>query len=83
LIQLWQEEDLGRKSSLLRVEDGSKIPVEIMTEVKQVCEQLTVNLPWHRGDLILVDNTRVMHGRREFTDQNREIYVRMCRSVKW
>jgi alpha-ketoglutarate-dependent taurine dioxygenase len=83
LIQLWQEEELGRKSSLIRVEDGSKIPAEIINEVRQVSDALTVNLPWHSGDLILVDNTRVMHGRRAFEDQNREIYVRMCRSVTW
>ena len=83
LIQLWQEEELGRKSSLIRIEDGSKIPAEIIAEVRQVSEALTINLPWHSGDLILVDNTRVMHGRRAFEDQRREIYVRMCRSVTW
>jgi alpha-ketoglutarate-dependent taurine dioxygenase len=83
LIQLWQEEELGRTSSLLRVEDGSKIPDEIIDEVKQVSDELIIALPWQTGDLILVDNTRVMHGRRSFTDQEREIYVRMCRSVNW
>jgi alpha-ketoglutarate-dependent taurine dioxygenase len=83
LIQLWQEEELGRMSSLIRIENGSKIPAEIINEVKQVSDALIVNLPWHSGDLILVDNTRVMHGRRAFDDQRREIYVRMCRSVTW
>ena len=31
----------------------------------------------------MIDNTRVMHGRRAFTDAGRQIYVRMCRSVTW
>jgi hypothetical protein len=29
----------------------------------------------------MIDNTRVQHGRRAFTDTDREIYLRMVRSV--
>jgi alpha-ketoglutarate-dependent taurine dioxygenase len=83
MIQLWQEDELGRKSSLVRLEDGSRIPDEVMDEVWEVSEKLTMNLPWRTGDFIMVDNTRMMHGRREFTGNEREIYVRMCRSVDW
>jgi len=83
LIQLWQEEDLGRQSSRVRLEDGSKIPADIMDEVKQVAEDLTIELPWQPGDFVMVDNIRMMHGRRPFTDHEREVYVRMCRSIDW
>lgn len=83
LIQLWQEEGLKRKSSLARLEDNSQIPEDVIDEVKEVSEALTVDLPWQPGDFVVVDNTRMMHGRREFTGEGREVYVRMCRSVDW
>jgi alpha-ketoglutarate-dependent taurine dioxygenase len=83
LIQLWQEEGLGRMNALVRLEDNSKIPADVLHEVREVSESLTVNLPWHSGDFVMVDNTRLMHGRREFDDPDREVYVRMCRSVDW
>jgi alpha-ketoglutarate-dependent taurine dioxygenase len=82
-IQVWQEEELGRTTTLCRLEDGSKIPSEVMEEIHEVAAPLTVSLPWQPGDFALVDNTRMMHGRRPFTDAERTIYVRMCRSMDW
>lgn len=81
LIQLWQEDELGRINALVRLEDGSKIPAEVIEEIKEVAEGLTVNLPWKKGDLVMLDNIRVMHGRQPFSDPEREVYTRMCRSV--
>ena len=82
-IQVWQEEALGRTAALCRFEDGSKIPPDVMEEIDDVAAGLTVNLPWQAGDFALVDNTRMMHGRRAFTDVERTIYARMCRSMDW
>lgn len=83
LIQLWQEDALGRTTSLARLEDGSRIPEDVLDEVKDVSERLTVDLAWEPGDFARVDNTRLMHGRRPFSDPEREIYVRMCRGMDW
>jgi hypothetical protein len=83
MIQLWQEQDLGRDSSQVWLEDDTRIPDDIMKEVWEVSESQTLNLPWQTGDFVMVDNTRLMHGRREFTGNEREVYVRMCRSVDW
>jgi alpha-ketoglutarate-dependent taurine dioxygenase len=83
LIQHWQEKSLGRRNALVRLEDDSQIPDEALDEVKVVSAKLTENLPWSSGDFVMVDNTRLMHGREEFADPNREVYVRMCRSVTW
>lgn len=82
-IQVWQEEELGRTTTLCRLEDGSKIPREVIAEIDAVAADLTVSLPWQAGDFALVDNTRMMHGRRAFTDAERTIYARMCRSMDW
>jgi alpha-ketoglutarate-dependent taurine dioxygenase len=83
LLVLWQEEALGMKRSLVRLADGSKIPDETIREIRQVSDSLTNDITWNPGDIAMIDNTRVMHGRRAFTDAGRQIYVRMCRSVDW
>ena len=75
--------EAGNQRRGLELEDGSRIPEDVIEEVKEVSEGLTVDLPWQPGDFVMVDNTRMMHGRREFTGEGREVYVRMCRSVDW
>jgi len=83
LLVLWQEEAVGSDRSILRMEDGSKIPPEILADVREVSDRLTREVKWGPGQITMVDNTRMLHGRRAFEDKNREIYVRMCRSVDW
>ena len=82
-IQIWQERGLGREYPRVRMADGSPLPEAIIAEIDEVSDSLTENLPWQQGDVAIIDNTRMMHGRRAFDDQAREIYVRMCRSVAW
>lgn len=83
LLVLWQEEKMGMKRSLVRMEDGSRIPAEILADVRATSEALTKEISWSPGDITMIDNTRVMHGRRAFKDSHRQIYVRMARSVDW
>jgi hypothetical protein len=82
-IQVWQEEELGRTTTICRLEDDSRIPRAVMREIDEVAESLTVDLPWQAGDFAMVDNTRMMHGRRPFSDPERTVYARMCRSLDW
>ncbi|MEO0421926.1 MAG: TauD/TfdA family dioxygenase [Pseudomonadota bacterium] len=83
LIQHWQEEGLGRKNALVRMEDGEPIPADVLAEVKEVGAALTREIPWASGDFAMIDNTRMMHGRTSFEDHERDVYARMCRSVAW
>jgi alpha-ketoglutarate-dependent taurine dioxygenase len=83
LLVLWQEEELGMKRSLVRLEDDSRIPDETIKDIRKVSDALTREISWRPGDITMIDNTRVMHGRRAFSDPQRQIYVRMCRSVDW
>src|SRR5258706_6178513 len=62
----------------VRLEDGSKLPAEVIQEIWKVEEQATLPIAWQPGDIVMVDNTRFMHGRRTFQDMTREIYVRMA-----
>ncbi|MEN9865129.1 MAG: Taurine catabolism dioxygenase TauD, partial [Pseudomonadota bacterium] len=54
--------------------DGSAIPDSIMAEVAEVSERMTENLEWQDGDMVLIDNTRLMHGRRAIIDPHRTIF---------
>lgn len=67
----------GSEESQVRWSDGEEIDRAKLLEVKAVSDGLTTAHPWQRGDLIMVDNTRVMHGRRAFQDDQRNIVVRL------
>jgi alpha-ketoglutarate-dependent taurine dioxygenase len=78
---LWQEQQFGRSTSLVRLEDGSKIPQHLVDEVVAAQQRLIIPMAWQRGDFAVLDNTRTMHGRRPFADPQREIFLRMVREV--
>ncbi len=83
LIVQWQEDDLDRKVSFVRMADGSRIPDEVLADVRRAADKVTYAVSWQPGDLVMIDNTRLLHGRNQFADPERTIYVRMCRSVDW
>lgn len=51
--------------------DGSPMPDSTMRKICELAEELTVNLPWQAGDVAMVDNFQVMHGRRSFVGRRR------------
>ena len=72
-----------RIRAMLRFEDDQPIAPELTAEIEAIAAPLTGEIHWSAGDLAMIDNTRMMHGRHAFNDPKREIYVRMCRSVPW
>ena len=82
-IVMWQEHDLKIKRSVVRMANGSPIPPDVVEDMGKVCEANTHDIPWRAGDLVMIDNTRMMHGRRAFTGTHRQISVRMARTVSW
>ncbi len=48
--------------------DGTALSPQLLAEVEEVTARLTENLDWQDGDAAVIDNTRVMHGRRAVTD---------------
>jgi alpha-ketoglutarate-dependent taurine dioxygenase len=55
-------------------EDGGAIPEATLQEIAEVTERFTENIDWCNGDVLLIDNTRVMHGRRAIFDSERRIF---------
>ncbi|MEV0257602.1 TauD/TfdA family dioxygenase [Streptomyces sp. NPDC050732] len=57
----------------IRFADGSPIPDAVIAEYSEVTEAVTEEIAWQDGDIVLIDNSRVMHGRRAITDPDRTI----------
>lgn len=49
------------------LDDGSIVPDEWVEAVRLAAEPLTVPIAWQEHDLLVLDNTRFMHGRTEVT----------------
>ena len=56
-------------------EDGSKLPDEVADELQKLYDKFVEEIPWQAGDLVMIDNSRFMHGRPEFKDNRRLIFT--------
>jgi alpha-ketoglutarate-dependent taurine dioxygenase len=62
---------------LVRWEDGARISPGILAEIERATSRNEVEVAWRRGDILLVDNRSVMHGRRGSAGAGRRILVKM------
>jgi len=69
----YAEEDLPRQTFF---GDGRPIPVSLLDEVREVYRQTLQVFPWQKGDVLIVDNMLISHGRKSFTGP-RKVYVAM------
>jgi len=51
--------------------DGTPIPAEYVTQVRDRGLALAVDVDWQEGDLLVIDNVLVAHGRRPFAGSRR------------
>jgi alpha-ketoglutarate-dependent taurine dioxygenase len=49
-------------------ENGEAVPDDLLDRVKATADALTQPIPWRAGDVIMIDNTRFMHGRNRILD---------------
>ncbi len=58
--------------------DGTIVSNELKNQLAELAESVTIEIPWQSGDIAIIDNWRVMHGRREITDaENRKLFIGM------
>jgi alpha-ketoglutarate-dependent taurine dioxygenase len=71
-----------RVMGMLRFEDDQPIPPALVAELQAIAEPLTYEIRWQPGDLVMIDNTRMMHGRRGFeANSARTVFYRAARAL--
>ena len=65
-FQGWKDER-NDPSKAITFGDGTPLDRDAVNVATRLGEELSFNVPWHRGDVALVDNFVTMHGRRAFT----------------
>ena len=63
LLAKFKEEGVPRNSYY---GDGTRIEDETLEEIRAAYAKAEVAFPWQRGDVLMVDNMQVSHGRRPF-----------------
>lgn len=54
--------------------DGTPLSDLVRASLDSVCARHTVDVGWQDNDVVVIDNARVMHGRRRIEDTRRTIY---------
>ena len=57
--------------------DGLRIPTEALVEFERLADEAAYAIEWRRGDVAVLDNSRVMHARGAVLDTSRRILARM------
>ncbi|MBW4575236.1 MAG: TauD/TfdA family dioxygenase [Aphanothece sp. CMT-3BRIN-NPC111] len=74
LLAEFKEEDLPHNTYY---GDGSPIESSVLDEIRHAYHQETVTFPWQAGDILLLDNMLVAHGRKPFLG-SRKVVVGMA-----
>ncbi len=60
-----------------RLADGTDVSGDEISQLAEIAETCTHEINWQDGDIAVLDNTRVMHGRRAIIDAKRELFIGM------
>jgi alpha-ketoglutarate-dependent taurine dioxygenase len=63
-------------------DDGSELSALARAELMELCLDAELVVPGQPFDIILIDNTRVMHGRKAFDDPHRELVTRLAMRLR-
>jgi alpha-ketoglutarate-dependent taurine dioxygenase len=70
----YSEEELPRQAFL---GDGAPIPSEFLDDIRRAYRESLRIFAWLRGDILLLDNMLIAHGRKAFTG-DRRVFVAMA-----
>lgn len=62
--------------------DGSPIEPEVLDELRAAYHKETIRFPWQTGDVLMLDNIAVAHGRMPYTGA-RQVVVGMADPLSW
>jgi alpha-ketoglutarate-dependent taurine dioxygenase len=79
MTELFKEEDLPSNTYY---GDGSEIEPETLESLRDAYRAETVSFPWREGDVMLLDNMMVAHGRAPYAGE-RKVLVGMAQPMTW
>lgn len=64
--------------------NGQHIDDALIDELAQLCEKYTQDIAWQNGDVVILDNKRMMHGRRQIDVPltERKLYIAMGLGIR-
>jgi alpha-ketoglutarate-dependent taurine dioxygenase len=68
---------IAMRGGTVSMEEGQPVPRAHLTAITRAAERCIVPIQWQAHDILMIDNSRAMHGRRGFCDINRRLYLRM------
>lgn len=77
MLELFGEENLPANSYY---GDGERIPDDVVGHIRETYDACSVSHEWTAGDVIVLDNMRLAHGREPYRG-NRQLYVMLAGSV--
>jgi alpha-ketoglutarate-dependent taurine dioxygenase len=78
MLEVFAEEDLPRNTYY---GDGTPIDVADLDTIRQIYRDVQISFPWQEGDILLLDNMGVAHGRTPYKGE-RKIRVGMTELVE-
>lgn len=72
----------GFESITVAFADGSAIPRELLGELRAALDECCELWPWRAGDVLVLDNSRFVHGRRGYDDRRRKLYLFQTLSLR-
>ncbi len=79
LLKFFKEKDLPNNTFY---GDGSSISKDVIEKLRKAYDAETVAFKWEAGDVLMLDNMLVAHGRRPFSGK-RKVVVAMAKPVSW
>lgn len=64
--------------------NSQSVDDELITKLTRICEVHTQEIAWQNGDVVILDNKRIMHGRRQIDVPlaERKLYIAMGLGIK-
>lgn len=64
--------------------NGQHVDDALIDELTQLCEKYTQDIAWQNGDVVILDNKRIMHGRRQIDVPltERKLYIAMGLGIR-
>lgn len=65
----------GFEGMRVELEGGQALPAAVLSEVRAALADCRELIRWQTGDVVMLDNSRFLHGRRAYSDMRRTIYL--------